>query len=395
MNAGQSTMARFVLAVGGVLVVLGSIPVIVGPDMLDWIAPLDALFHSSAVGSALILAALGHLTCSALLASRERGRLATVHVLVVWVVLISVLQQVVLLAASATRLVDSLAPDESISGEVWAAVSTFRWNFWVADHVLDVPAELLGLTLFSIAVQLIALLTVAVLFVPRRWGSTLLAIAAALAALVVVVLRWRAVDFQDPYLLSLDTFARSDAFFVGVLVACVSRKGWRLGPSWSSAAALLVVGAVLATSFVSITQHLAVQLPATALIAGLMMLDDGSEGGDWILRPVVGSREVEALASSWAPLVAVAPLAAAVIGRRTEVNWILRVVVLLLVLAIVLRVSRAVAVRIRLPERTISVADWGETWRRVVADADADITSGRRGRHARDPESEDGRPPAD
>ncbi|NPC44303.1 hypothetical protein [Nocardioides sp. zg-1230] len=395
MNAGQSVMARFVLAVGGVLVVLGSIPVIVGPDRLDWIAPLDALFHSSAVGGALILAALGHLTCSALLASRERGRLATVHVLVVWVVLISVLQQVVLLAASATRLVDSLAPDESISGEVWAAVSTFRWNFWVADHVLDVPAELLGLTLFSIAVQLIALLTVAVLLVPRRWSSTLLAIAAALAVLVVVLLRWRAVDFQDPYLLSLDTFARSDAFFVGVLVACVSRRGWRLGPSWSSASALLVVGAVLATSFVSITQHLAVQLPATALIAGLMMLDDGSEGGDWILRPVVGSREVEALASSWAPLVAVAPLAAAVIGRRTEVNWILRVVVLLLVLAIVLRVSRAVAVRVRLPERTISVADWGETWRRVVADADADITSGRRGKHARDPESDDGRPPAD
>jgi hypothetical protein len=395
VNAGQSTLARFVLAIGAVLVVLGSIPAVVGPDRLAWIVPLDALFHSSAVGGALILAALGHLTCSALLASRERGRLAAVSVLAVWVGLLSVLQQIVLLAASATRLADSLAPDRSISGEVWAAVSTFRWNFWVADHVLDVPPELLGLTLFSIAVQLTALLTIAVIVVPRRWSSTLLAIAAALATLVVVVLRWRAVEFQDPYLLSLDTFARSDAFFVGVLVACVVRRGWQLGPSWSSAAAPLVVGAVLATSFVSITQHLAVQLPVTALIAGLMMLDDGSESGDWVLRPVIGSREVEALASSWAPLVAVTPLVAAVIGRRTEVNWILRVVVLLLVLAIVLRVSRAVAARIRLPERTISVAGFGEAWRRVVAEADADIRSGHRGRHASAPEDDDGRPPPD
>lgn len=395
MNAGQSTMARFVLAIGAVLVVLGSIPAVVGEEKLEWVVPLDALFHSSAVGGAFILAALGNLMCSALLASRERGRLAAVSVLAVWVVLLSLLQQIVLVAASVTRLADSLAPDGSISGEVWAAVSTFRWNFWVADHVLEVPPELLGLTLFSIAVQLTALLTVAVIVVPRRWSLTVLAVAAALATLAVVVLRWRAVEFQDPYLLSLDTFARSDAFFVGVLVACVSRRGWRLGPSWSSAAALLVIGTVLATSFVSITQHLAVQLPVTALIAGLMMLDDGSEIGDWVLRPVIGSREVEALAVSWAPLVAVAPLAASVIGRRTEVNWILRVVVLLLVLAIVLRVSRAVAVRIRLPERTISVAGLGETWRRVVAEADADITSGRRGRHARDPEGDDGRPPAD
>lgn len=397
MSAGQTTMVRFVLAIGAVLMLLSVIPAVVGPDRLTWVVPLDALFYSSAVGGALILAALGKLTCSALLASRERGRIATVYLLVVWVVLLSVLQQLVLLATTVSRLVDSLAPDGAISGQVWGAITTFRWNFWVIDHVLEVPPELLGLTLLSIAVQLMALLTAAVLLVPRRWNSTILAVAAALGVAAVVVLRWRAVEFQEPFLLSLDTFARSDAFFVGVFVACVSRRGSRLGPSWSSAAALLVVGTVLATSFVSITQHLAVQLPVAAVIAGLMMLDDGSERGDWVLQSVGGSREVEALASSWAPLVAVAPLAAAVVGRRTEVNWIFRVVVLLIVLAIVLRVSRAVAVRIRIriPGRTISVAGWGNAWRRVVAEADADIKHGRRGRHVREPEDDDDRSRAD
>lgn len=394
MSASRPAVS-FVLAVGTLLLVLGTIPRVVEPDQLAWIVPLDAFFRSSAVGGALALAALGHLTCSDLLNSRAQGRLAVVYTFVTWVVPLWVLQLAVVMAAAVTRRVDTLAPTAtSISEGVWAAALTFRSNLWVSDHMLEVPREVLGLTLVSIAVQLTALLAVAVLLVPRRWSSTVLTAAAAVAALVVVALRWRAVEFQDPFLLSLDTFARSDAFFVGVFVACASRGGWRLGPSWSSGAALIVLGTVLAADFVSTEQLLAVLLPAAALLSGLIMLDDSSDSGDWVLQPVLRSGEVAAIATAWAALATVAPLAAAVVGRRTEMNSILRVIVLLIVLAIVLRASHSAAARIRIPERTFRIAGWRGTWRRVVAEADADIMSRRGGGHARDSQDDD-RPPAD
>ncbi|HEY0642527.1 MAG TPA: hypothetical protein VGD39_03845, partial [Nocardioides sp.] len=333
---------------------------------------------------------LGWLGCSALLDARTNGRVATAYGLVNFLLPLWALQVVVLVAAALTRRVDSLAPGSGIGGEVWGAVLTFRWNCWVAGHMLDVPPEVVGLTIFSIAAQLLTLLATVIMVLPRCSRTLVLGCVAALAALGVVTLRLRAVDFQDPYLLSLDTFARSDAFLVGVLVACLAHAGWRLGPSWSSAASLVLVGAVIASGFVSTDQYLAVQLPLVALLAGIMLLDEGSEPGDWLLQPLIGSRGVEVLAASWSALVALAPLAGSVIGRRTEMHWILRVIILLVALAIVVRVSRSVAGRGRLPEQAISLAGWGDHWRRVVAEADEDIRSGRRAHRASAPDDDDG-----
>jgi hypothetical protein len=389
VNAQQRSVARLVLVAGTVLVVLSEIPDVVEVETLSWITPLDALFRSTSVGGALVLAALGALGCSALLGARERGRGATVYTLLTLVLPLWALQLVVLIAAGVTRRLDTTAPDGAIGGQVWGAVTTFRWNYWVADHVLGVPAEILGLTLFSIAAQLLALLALVIVVVPRRWSASVGAVVAGCSVIVVAALRWRATDFQDPYLLTLDTFSRSDAFFAGVLAVCVTSRGLRLGPAWSSAAALVVTGAVLATGFVSVEQYLAVQLPLVALLCCVMLLDDDPGPGDWLLRSVARSREVDVIASTWAPLVALAPLAAAVIGRRSEMNWVLRVIVLLIVLAIVVRVARGVAGRVRIPEEPIDLAAWGETWRRVVAEADADIHNDRRGRHAAGPD--DGR----
>lgn len=394
MTDRQTGMARLVLVAGTLLVVLGEIPQVVGSDELSWIAPVDSLFHSTSVGSSLVLAAVGALSCSALLTARALGRGAAAYRLLTLVLPLWVLQLVVLVAADVTRLVDTTAPDGALGGRVWGAITTFRWNYWVADHVLDVPPEMLGLTLFSIAVQLVALLALVIVVVPEHWSATALAAASGAAMLVVVVLRWRALDFQDPYLLTLDTFSRSDAFFAGVLAACATRRGAGLRPAWSSAAALVVVGAVLATAFVSVEQYLGLQLGVVALLSCVMLLDDGSDPGDWLLHSAARSREVDVVASAWAPMVALAPLAAAIIGRRAEMNWVLRVIVLLIVLAIVARVARGIAGRVRVPEHPISLAAWGETWRRVVAEADADIRRDRRGGHAADADddSEDSPP---
>ena len=65
---------------------------------------------------------------------------------------------------------------------------------------------------------------------------------------------------QDPYVLPLDTFARSDAFFLGVAAACAgSRVAGPAPPGRRRAGA--PSGVVLASSFVSTDQHLAAQLP--------------------------------------------------------------------------------------------------------------------------------------
>lgn len=395
MSGPRRDMARFVLVVGAFLVVLSEIPDVVGADELSWIAPLDALFHSNSVGGALVLAALGTMNASALLAARGSGRGATVHRLLTFVVPLWVLQLVVLVTAAVTRRVDTMAPDGGLGTQVWGAVTTFQWNYWVADHVMNVPAEVLGLTLFSIAVQLTALLALVIVVLPERWCTTVVGVTAGVAMVAVIVLRWRALDFQDPYLLTLDTFSRSDAFFAGVLAACAWSRGLTLRPQWSGAAALVLLGAVLATAFVSVEQYLSVQLAVVALLSCVMLLDDGSDPGDWLLQSVVASREIDVVGSAWAPLVSLAPLAAAVIGRRAEMNWVLRVIVLLIVLAIVTRVARGIAGRIRVPQQPVSLAQWAETWRRVVAEADADVRSHGRGRHSTGHDDGRGSPPRD
>lgn len=393
MSSDRSMVARFVLAAGVLLVVLGEIPGMVGQDRMAWIIPLDALFHSSSIGGALVLAALGHVAGTALLSAREQGRAVVLYRLLTFALPLWALQLGVLVAATVTRWVDTLAHDAPITGGAWASVMTFRWNFWVADHMLEVPPEILGLTLFSIAVQLVALLALVVVVLPDRWVTGGVAALAGVTAIAVMALRARAVDFQDPYLLSLDTFSRSDAFLVGVLACCLARLGRRVDPSWSGAAVLVLIGGIFASGFVSTEQYLAVQLPVVALLAGLVLLDDGTVSGDWVLQPVVRSKEVDVLAATWSALVALAPLAATIVGRRTEMNWVLRVIVLLIALAIVVRVGRAVAERVHLPEQPISLTGLGETWRQVVAEADHDVRAGRAGRHARDADDDSGGSP--
>ncbi len=373
MTNANTPMARLVLVVGAVLIALGEIPRVVETDQLSWIVPVDAVFHSSAVGGTLVLAAFAHVMTGALMRAREVGRTAAMSTLVRVVALLWVLQVVVLVAVTAARAVDTLAPPTRMSGEMWSAVLTFRWNFWLTDHMLEVPAELLGLALLSIAAQLVTLLAAVVMVLPERWSRAAVAIAAGLAIPLVAGLRVRAVDVQDPYVLLLDTFARSDAFFAGVLAASLAGFGRRVTPAASSGALVALVGAVLASGFVSTDQHLTLQLPAVALLAGLALLDPGDEPGDLLVSQLADSSQVASLAVVWAPLVAAVTPAAVVVGRRSEMNWVLRVTVLVIVLTIITRVALAVAERVRLPERPLSLAGGIELWRRIVAEADAEV----------------------
>ena len=123
-----------------------------------------------------------------------------------------------------------------------------------------------------------------------------------------------------------------------------------------------------------------VQLPVAALLASTALLDPGVEEGDWILERAMRSRSVTALSPMWAPVLVCTTPVAVIIGRRTEMHWILRVIVLLIVLAVVVRMAGAVAGRIRLPEHPIGLATLRDAWRRVVAEADAEVRDGPRAR---------------
>lgn len=373
MTSSRSPQAALLLVLGAALVVLGEVPRIVEADNLAWLVPVDAVVRSSTLGGTIVLACVGFTASRELLEARADGRVAAVAALVGIVLPVAAVQVLVLAASSVARAVDSLATGAPITGDAWLNVLTFRWNTWVTDHIMTVPAELLGLALLSIVVQLLALLAAVIAVLPRRWSDVVLGMGALMAALVVIVLRWQALDFQDPYVLTLDTFARSDAFFLGVAAACAVRLGRHSGPAWSSAAWCALVGVVLATSFVSTEQHIALQLPLGALLACIALLDDGSEPGDWLLEPLIRSREVDLVAAVWVPLVASATPAAAIIGRRTEMNWVLRVVVLAVVLAVVVRIARVVLAHVRLPARTMRLGHVGTLVRSIVADADARI----------------------
>jgi hypothetical protein len=391
VSPASTPIARLVLVVGAVLIALGEVPRVVEPDRLAWVVPLDALFHSSAVGGTLVLTGLGHVTTTALLRAREVGRAATVFTLLRVLALLWVLQLVVLVVVAVARAVDTLAPPDNLTGEVWSTVLTFRWNLWLTDHMLEVPAELLGLALLSIAAQLVALSALAVLALPRRGNSGAVAIGAGLAAVVVAGLRVQAVDVQDPYVLLLDTFARSDGFFIGVLAACVAGLGRRAGPSVSGAALVVLVGAVLASGFVSTDQQLVLQLPVVALLAGLALLDPGDQPGDSLIGLLARTGQVDALAVVWAPLVACVTPAAVVVGRRTEMNWVLRVTVLVIVVAIIARVALALAERVRLPDGPLpTLSGLVAGWRRVVAEADAEVRGDRGARSRTGPGDDDG-----
>jgi hypothetical protein len=62
-------------------------------------------------------------------------------------------------------------------------------------------------------------------------------------------------------------------------------------------------------------------------------------------------------------------------------HWMLRVLVLVITVAVLVRAASAVTSRVRIPERVRSLGDIRQSWRRVVAEADArvraDSASGR------------------
>ena len=339
MNLALTPMARLVAAFGALLLILAQVPRLVDQDRLRWIDPLDSLVQGGGVGTSLLLAVVGFAGARMLWAARESGRLAAVVTLVTILLPLWLVQAVVVLGTWGSLEIDTKAAPEATSSlaEQWVPVMTMQWNLWVSDHILEALPELTGLTLLSLVVQLLAVLAVAVVVLPPLLQPFVIGAVSTLGAVVLMVMRGRALDFQDPFVLSLDTFARADAFLLGVAAACVVALLGSRGPGLSGSALLLLGGAVMASTFIDIEEHFWLQLPATAILAGMMLLDDGSAAGDLLHERVAATREVEILATAWVPIVAAVVPIAVVMERRTEMHWSFRVLVTLLALAALVR----------------------------------------------------------
>lgn len=343
---------RFVLAAGVLLVGLGEVRRLVPRDQLQWLVPVDAVFTSGGLGLSVVLAGVGYQLTRALLEARRRGRVAPLRPLVTLAVSVWVVQALVLAAVGIAQLVDTKVPRTAPSlREQWLPLLTFRWNLWVTDHALTVSSELVGLAVFSILVQLAALLTVVVVVLPAHRLHLVVGSVAVLGALLVMLLRARATAFQDAFVLALDTFSRSDAFLAGVAVACLACAGVRVGPVVSGSGALILVGVVLASAFADTDQYFALLLPAVAIVAATVLLDDGDAGGDSWYEALAGAAQTRRLAEWWIPALATAVPVAITMSRRTEMHWLLRVVVAVLAWAVAVRLGAAVLGLLRAPAR--------------------------------------------
>lgn len=330
MMRGLTQVERVLLMTGALLVLLGDLHRVIDPEWLTWVPPLDALFASRSIGTTLVLAAIGSWVARRALVQRGATRVQIISVglsvmLPLWIASALVLSAVAGLA-QVKRGVDVPEP---VSSESWGQVLTFRWNIWAADHVLAMPAELSGLLLFSVIAHLVGLLVVVALVVPRRLPRPVLGLLAAVAAVAVMGLRIRATEFRDPFILTVDTFARADAFLLGVAAACLANL--RARPSaWGEAAVPVVLGAALATAFVTSDQHFWVQLPVTAALAGIALLQTEVDEQRALGR-LADSSVCRAVAAAWLAVIATSTPVAVIVARQDLPVWLQPVLVAVLV----------------------------------------------------------------
>ena len=236
---------------------------------LEWVAPLDGIFRSGRAGVSMLLAGTGFLMTVRLMRARSRGsgllRALASHVVATSIVLAFVVAAVFLVIrvdttdqGSWTQFRDSLLP-----------ILTYQWNYWVLSHPLNVRADLTPLWFFSIQMQLVLVLAGAVVLL-GRW-RLLLVLGSVAAIGFAVVWRHETLGTEGWFEVALNTLGSGDAFFLGVLAALVTP--WiRLQPpvaaGWVGGAVLVLVGVVIAGSFMDVNELFEIQAPLAALLCG-------------------------------------------------------------------------------------------------------------------------------
>lgn len=310
-----------VVALQGVAAVLfcaAQFSLLFQPSDLDWIRPIDGLFRSGNVAVTALLTCLGFTMTRRLLEARERGwsaplRVTGGYLLVVFGVLLAVDLAVLLIHRFDST---DVATWENTRSSV-VNVLSLQWNSWVATHPLAARADLSSLWFFSVATQLVFLLAVLVM-VAGRYPRVLLVVA-VLMSLAVIASRPGQLESQGWYAIALSTVWRSDAFFLGV-VAALARRPALTGSNAGAlvgGVGLLLMGAVVGSSFVAVTDVFAVVIPVvaglTALFAYAAERDPDPRS---LLVQLMSAPEAERVGSLWPYIFGWSSLVAVTLARH-------------------------------------------------------------------------------
>lgn len=312
---------RLVVALQGVaaaLFCIAQFSVVFQPGELDWIRPLDGLFRSGNIALTVLLTCVGFTMTRRLLEARRTGLLAPLRVVGQWLVVVFGVLVVVDLAVLLVHRYDSsdVTPWESTRSSV-VHVLSLQWNSWVYSHPFVARGDLTSLWFFSVATQLVFLLAVLVIVMGRR-PNALLALA-ALLAVAVIATRPGQVDSEGWFAIALSTVGRSDAFFLGVVAALARRpvlSGQNAG-ALVGGVGLLLVGAVIASSFVTVVDVFSFVVPTVAVLTALFVFAaDRDPNPRSLLVQLMSTHETERLGSLWPYVVGWSSLTAVTLARH-------------------------------------------------------------------------------
>ena len=309
---------------------------------LEWVAPLDGIFRSGRAGVSMLLAGTGFLMTVRLMRARSRGsgllRVLASHLIATSIVLVFVVAAVFLVIrvdttdqGSWTQFRDSLLP-----------LLTYQWNYWVLSHPVTVRADLTPLWFFSIQTQLVLVLAAAVVLL-GRWR--LLMVLGSVAAIgVAVVWRHETLDTEGWFEVALNTAGSGDAFFLGVLAALVTP--WvRLRPpvaaGWVGGALLVLVGVVIAGSFMNVNELFEIQAPLAALLCGIAFIGASQLPDERAMAVVVlCRRDIGAFGAAWTSVAAWSPVVIVTVTRHMATQpQLLRVIIAAIALGFVAAAS--------------------------------------------------------
>ena len=298
-----------------VLVVLATI----APELsLDprWLRPWDGLLTAGDVAVSVLLAGTGFVMTEQLRLAASTGVARYLRVVAIY--LLGTVALVALVAA-VVLLVAWFAPgDATPSSPSWPTIehlATFRMNSWLHDHPLGVAADLAGLWYFSVELQLVLVLAATAWLTRVRWWA-LPALASGLAV-AAWLYRAQLLDDQGWFVASLAPGARGDAFFVGVVAACIAP---RLRPvsGLVGGGLLLLVGSLVSLSFVDVEDEVMVVAPLAAAFAAFVLVG-ARRGGERELATRLWSGGLAGLGAHWRAVVAwTAPVFVLVEGYSAE-----------------------------------------------------------------------------
>jgi peptidoglycan/LPS O-acetylase OafA/YrhL len=196
-------------------------------------------------------------------------------------------------------------------------VLSLQWNSWVASHPLAARADLSSLWFFSVATQLVLLLAVLVMVAGKY--PRLLLVAAVLVSVAVVASRPGQLESQGWYPVALSTVGRSDAFFLGVVAALARRPSMTASSAGAviGGVGLLLTGAVIGSSFVTVTDVFAVVIPVIAALTALFAYAaERDPDPRSLLVQVMSAPEADRLGSLWPYVLGWSSLVAVTLARH-------------------------------------------------------------------------------